>query len=262
MYISRVVSCNLIPKCLEKKETTEILRQLIVRSALPLRSIETVFAPDSTGFGTSRFEKWYDEKYGVTRRQCTWIKTHAIAGVKTGICTAVVILDRNAGDSPQLPELLHTTAEIFTIKEVPADKGYLSYDNLDLVESLGGVAYIPFKSNSVLGGTPLWNRMFHFFNLHREEFLKKYHPRSNVESVFSAIKRKFGDSVRSKIEPATVNEVLCKVLCHNIGCVIHSWYELGIDPTDWGMKKPEGEPAAGPAEPEDLPAVLRFPRAG
>jgi hypothetical protein len=26
------------------------------------------------------------------------------------------------------------------------------------------------------------------------------------------------------------NEVLCKVLCHNICCVIQSHYELGIEP--------------------------------
>jgi hypothetical protein len=44
------------------------------------------------------------------------------------------------------------------------------------------------------------------------------------------------------------NEVLAKVVCHNIVCVIHEWYELGIDPTDRGMpplKRAEGgEPLA------------------
>jgi hypothetical protein len=41
---------------------------------------------------------------------------------------------------------------------------------------------------------------------------------------------KFGASVRSKGDTAQVNEVLCKVLCHNICCVIQSMYELGIEP--------------------------------
>jgi transposase len=250
-YIGRMVSFNVALRCLENPEVTPILKELIVRSALPLRAIETVFAPDSTGFGTSKFETWYDQKYATTRRQCQWVKAHVIAGVKTGICTAVVIADRHAGDSPQLPELVNTTAENFTIKEVPADKGYLSADNFALVDALGAMAYIPFKVNSTLGNTPLWDRMFHYFNLHREEFLTHYHARSNIESVFSAIKRKFGDSVRSKTGPATVNEVLAKILCHNIACVIHAWYEMGIDPTDFGMPKPEGEPEA--------PAILRFP---
>jgi len=54
---------------------------------------------------------------------------------------------------------------------------------------------------------------------------------SNVESAFSAMKRKFGDSVRSKTDTAMVNEVLCKILCHNLVVLIHEMHELGIDPT-------------------------------
>ena len=46
-----------------------------------------------------------------------------------------------------------------------------------------------------------------------------------------AIKTKFGDAVRSKTEPAARNEVLAKVLRHNICCLIHAFYELGIEPT-------------------------------
>ena len=42
------------------------------------------------------------------------------------------------------------------------------------------------------------------------------------------MKRKFGDFVRSKTDIAMTNEVLCKVLCHNIVVVIHEMHELGI----------------------------------
>ena len=47
------------------------------------------------------------------------------------------------------------------------------------------------------------------------------------------MKRKFGDSLRSKTETAMVNEVLCKVLCQNLVVLIHEMYELGIDPVFW-----------------------------
>lgn len=49
----------------------------------------------------------------------------------------------------------------------------------------------------------------------------------------SMIKRKFGDSLRSKTDTAMVNETLCKVLCHNIVVLIHEMHELGINPTFW-----------------------------
>jgi transposase len=61
--------------------------------------------------------------------------------------------------------------------------------------------------------------------------MARYHKRSNVESTFSMIKAKFRDHVRSKSDTAVVNEVLCKILAHNICCVIIAVYELGIDPT-------------------------------
>jgi len=63
--------------------------------------------------------------------------------------------------------------------------------------------------------------------------MQHYHKRSNVESTFSAIKRKFGDSIRSRTENAMVNEALCKILCHNICCLIQEQCELGIEPVFW-----------------------------
>jgi Transposase DDE domain len=73
--------------------------------------------------------------------------------------------------------------------------------------------------------------MFHFYNLHREEFLTHYHQRSNVETTFHMIKAKFGQRLRSKTMTAQINEALCKVLCHNLCVVIQSVRELGIEAT-------------------------------
>lgn len=67
----------------------------------------------------------------------------------------------------------------------------------------------------------------------KRDFLRHYHQRSNVESTFSMMKRKFGDSLRSKTDTAMVNESLCKILCHNLVVLIHEMHELGIDPTFW-----------------------------
>jgi transposase len=70
---------------------------------------------------------------------------------------------------------------------------------------------------------------FHFYSCEWEQFLRAYHQRSNVESTFSAIKRKFGDFVRSKTPAAQVNELLLKFIAHNIVCVIHTMQEMGIN---------------------------------
>ena len=59
--------------------------------------------------------------------------------------------------------------------------------------------------------------------------MSHYHKRSNVESTFSMMKRKFGDAVRSKSDVAMVNEVLCKVLAHNLCVLNQEECELGIE---------------------------------
>jgi hypothetical protein len=78
--------------------------------------------------------------------------------------------------------------------------------------------------------------MYHFYSMHREEFDRHYHQRSNAESVFSMVKAKFRDHVRSKTDVAMKNEVLCKIIAHNICCLIMSQLELGIEVEFWGQQ--------------------------
>ena len=54
------------------------------------------------------------------------------------------------------------------------------------------------------------------------------------------IKARFGERLRSKTATAQANEVLCKVLCHNLCCLIQSMYELNVE-VDFGA----GESANG-----------------
>lgn len=100
--------------------------------------------------------------------------------------------------------------------------------NLQLIDSFGGTPYIPFKKNATgrSEGSALWKKTFHYFQLHKDEFMKHYHKRSNVESTFAAIKKKFGESVKSKNRIAQENELLCKIIAYNITVLIHEMIQL------------------------------------
>lgn len=226
---------NSIFKCLESQDTTATLYQLIEQTSLPLRAIETNFAVDSSGFSACRFDRWFDHKHG-NRKMRTWVKVHIMCGVLTNVITAAEIRGQHTNDSPLLPPMLNTTARNFRIGEVSADMQYSSTNNLKAVDFHGGMPYIPFKSDATGAAGGLWEQMFHYYSYCRDEFLASYHKRSNVETTFHMIKAKFGDSVRSKTDVAMVNEVLAKLVCHNICCLIQSFYELGIDPFN-GQKR-------------------------
>lgn len=250
-YVSRRFHPHKISGLMDNPDLAPVLTRLIRESARPLAAVEVDFAADSSGFTTSRFVRWYDMKYGVERKMAEWVKTHIMCGVKTNVVTAVEIRDKDASDTKLLPDLVNATAAHFTMREVSADKGYGSLANYDAVAGAGATPFIAFKSIHTGRGGGLWEKMYHYFMLNREEYLTHYHKRSNVESTFSAVKRKFGDSVRSKADAAMVNEVLCKFLCHNVVTLIHEQEELGITPEFWGT---------GPAD-EEMPRLLRFPGA-
>lgn len=223
---------NSISRYMLDPRMTAVLTQLIEISAKPLSVVESHFSPDGTGFSTSTYSRWFDHKYGRDTRKQLWLKAHVMVGNKTNVVTSVVVTDAWVHDSTQLPDLLAATAKNFHMKEVSADKGYLGNLNLMAIEAHGAVPFIPFKVDSVLSehSTSAWSRMWGLFWYQRDEFLRHYHRRSNVETTFSMIKRKFGGAVRSKKFEAQKNEVLCKILAHNIVVLIHEMYELGIEP--------------------------------
>jgi transposase len=233
-FITKTPHFNSIFNYLENASMTPILQALITQSSLPLTGVETDFAADSSGFCTSRFTRWYDHKYGEVREQHDWVKCHIMCGVKTNIVTAVEIRDRNASDTKLLAPLVETTAQNFHIAEVSADKGYASKSNAEMVASVGAKPFIAFADNHRGLGGGKWEQMYHYFMFKQDEYLAHYHKRSNVESTFSMIKRKFGDSLRSKGDIAMTNEALCKILRHNLVVLIHEMYELGIEePVFW-----------------------------
>jgi hypothetical protein len=94
---------------------------------------------------------------------------------------------------------------------------------------VGATPFIALKSHSSGGAGGTFTKMYHYFQFRQTEFLQHYHKRSNVEFTFSIMKRKFGDSLRSKTDMAMTNETLCRILCHNLIVLIHEMHELGID---------------------------------
>ncbi|MDO8647501.1 MAG: IS5 family transposase, partial [Candidatus Diapherotrites archaeon] len=230
-FIKQVPHFTTLMNYLEKEELTQILQELIRLSALPVKGCEERYAIDSTGFSSSQFGRWFNVKYKEETIARNWVKAHIMCGTKTNMITSVELTKAHGADCPQLELLIEKTIKDFNVKEVSADKAYLSRKNLQIIVENGATPFIPFKENSQDNkkGSMIWRKMFQYSKERPQEFFEHYHKRSNVESTFSMIKQKFGKEIMSRGFQSQTNEVLLKILCNNICCLIHEYYENNIE---------------------------------
>lgn len=249
-YLSRVPSYNAVFEYLARPELTKLLEVLIRESAGPIAEVdhERTFATDSTGLSPSSYSRWRDKKddNNESAREL-FIKLHAATAVRSKIITAAVAtlsFGEGAGDSPHFIPLLKATGEKFRIDEALADKGYLSGEAYQFVETpgnlspLGARCYIPFRKNVNGDGPDVWRKAYHLFHFHRDLFLARYSTRAVVESVFSSMKRLFGSHVRERgtktgDRTSMINATLCRVIAYNLTVITKAIHTLRLDPTFW-----------------------------
>lgn len=234
-FIDECPHYNSIARYMEKESLTEHLQKLVEETSKPLASLETAFAVDSTGLGISNSVSWSRAKYQdqAMLKAKNWIKIHCCVGTHTNVITAVEVTDKRGADSNHFVPVMDKTRKNFDVKEVSADAAYNSMKHSVYAELHGMESYIPFPENTTAlapyGTSEVWRRMFHYFEYNRAEFVQKYMKRSNVETTFHMLKSKFGSRLKSRTFEAQKNEALCKVICHNIACLIHAVNEFGIE---------------------------------
>jgi len=234
--LAQIPSYNTLLREMANPELTPHLQNIVNASIAPLVPIEHDFAVDSTGISTCVYRSWNEHKWGklqpttTTGRKHHWLKVSACVGTATHVITAVVVTGPSVGDATLLPELLAQTAKNgFSINKVTGDAAYLSTMNIRVAEQLGAKPYYAFKSNSTGTSSPEMARLYHTFMADQARYLDEYHDRSNVEAAFSMLKQEFGGFVRARKPIAQYNEILCKVICHNLSCIVTAMYEMGID---------------------------------
>jgi len=219
---------------------TGVLTALIEESAKPLAAVESDFAIDSTGIGTTTYRRWYDHKWGKERSIQTWVKVHAMTGVtptssrRSARPPKSRLTPRNFRRCSRAPLSPSTCARSrvtrrtrpvvisgpYRLSALCSSSRSRTAHRIAHVAPRAGVRR-PLDADVALLPVP------------PPEFLTHYHKRSNVETTFAMVKAKFGGSVRAKTPTAQVNEALLKFLCHNTVVLIQSIYELDLEPVFW-----------------------------
>lgn len=230
-YLRKLPHFNSIINYFNNKELTPLLKELIEISAMPLAQIEKRFAVDSTGF-TLRIlsERWNFARMKHGKHH-EYLKAHVMYGTYSNVAVGCEVTDGTSNDSPQFKPLVQEASKHFAMEEVSADLAYSSRDNVKAVFDVGGFPLIPFKKNATgnARGSMLWTKLFKYFKDHPDEFMARYHLRSNAEAGFWMIKARFGQHVKSRNKTGQTNEILCKVLSHNLCVLVQEMFLSNIE---------------------------------
>ena len=185
--------------------------QKILESFVMSMKIKNAFAGiDATGFGHGQPSYYYTKRAKLRRK---FVKMSAISDMKSQIICAIKIRHRTRHDSIDFIPLLQKANGIIPIGTVVADKGYDSERNHVESDSLGIVSIIPPRYENV----PVYKTRGH----HRKMLKRNgydaaiYHQRNKTETIFSVIKKMFGENVTSRKISTQNRELFHRVIAYN-----------------------------------------------
>ena len=178
-----------------------------------------VIAMDSTGIKVTNRGQWMREKWDVRKKG--YLKIHIAVNIKSKKILSMKVTDEHVHDSKALPELVENI--IKSNKIISKLFGDGAYDGNDIFRYLGDNGILPcikVRKNSRVG----WKKGNFLRNLsvlaQRNDLQKwkdsvSYGQRWIVETVFSAIKRMFGEYVYSVRLKNMVQEMMLKASLYN-----------------------------------------------
>ena len=166
-------------------------------------------AVDSTGFKLQDGSYHYRKRLNIPTTYKKNVKTSAIVETDLQLILSVKFRKNPAHDTKDFKSLIRNAQEIREIEIVTADKGYDSEENREFViEDIGAECQIPLKQE--LGIHP---------GFYRKRFVlkkEKYHQRSKIETIFSVVKRVFGEIIYAKNWLMQKKEMLLRLITYNL----------------------------------------------
>jgi len=201
--------------------TKSLIEKLIQFSALFFTDNENTIILDSTWFGQRMYSGGYSKVYDKKNTSLQKVrKLHAVCLKNSKVIAYAKATKGTKHDSPMFEEMVRGVLKNgFQIKTLLADAGYCSKKNYSLCREFGiNNAFIDFKSNAVLrrAKSDLWREKLRLYKEQKEIWNQSYRFRVLVEGVFSAMKKKNLNYLRSKKETAMDVEVLLKAFVYNL----------------------------------------------
>jgi hypothetical protein len=181
-----------------------------------------VIAIDSNGIKVTNIGQWLRDKWHIKNKK-GYLKIHVAVNLKTKKILSMKVTDEHVHDSKALPELVDETIKSnknITISKLIADGAYDSNDIFRCLTDNGILPCIKVRKNDRIR----WKKGNIFRNLslldqkndlQKWKYSVSYGHRWIVETVFSSIKRMFGEYVYSVRLKNMIQEMMLKASLDN-----------------------------------------------
>ena len=172
---------------------------------IPVPDNDIVVAVDSTGMKVTSRGDWMREKHGVERKG--WIKVHVAVDVETRRPITFEITDERITDQDMVKPLLTD----IKLKDSLMDGAYDKEEVFKFLKEKGvAMPGIKIRKNAIVkAGSERAESVLEFkkYGYDSWKLVHRYGRRWAAESVFSAIKRIFGENVRATSKKGMFDEV-------------------------------------------------------
>jgi hypothetical protein len=182
---------------------------------------DIIIAIDSTGIKVTNRGQWMQDKWNVKKKG--YLKIHVAVNIKTKKILSIKVTDEHVHDTKALPELVENIIKSdrkLTIGKLFGDGAYEGNDIFRYLEDNGILPCIKVRKNAKVR----WKKGNFLRNMsvlaQRNDLQKwknsvSYGQRWIVETVFSSIKRMFGEYVYSVRLKNMIQEMMLKTSLYN-----------------------------------------------
>jgi hypothetical protein len=183
---------------------------------------DIIIAIDSTGIKVTNRGQWMQEKWNIKKKK-GYLKIHIAVNIKTKEILALEITDEKSHDEKVMPRLIDhilKNKNNIKIRSALGDGSYDSNENFKYLQKIRIKPAIKVRKNSTIlrKNNSLRNREVYsqLKDLLKWKKRKRYGRRWIAETVFSSIKRMFGEHISATRFQNMIKEMMIKVSLYNL----------------------------------------------